>query len=101
MVFTVPDGEAPLNFFIPVLYHDAYFFFHLVFSFVHRLVRTQDMRRKDPTVVDEEIAKRIKGELQFYDGTTHLGLFGAPKWLRAQIESEERIMTEENPVFMY
>lgn len=64
-------------------------------------MRAQDIRRKDPTVIDEEIARRIKGELRFYDGTTHLGLFGAPKWLRAAIESEKRLMTEASPVFMF
>lgn len=61
----------------------------------------QDIRRKDPEIVDEQIASRIEGELRFYDGTTHLGLFGAPKWLRAAIEVEERIMTVDSPVFMY
>lgn len=61
----------------------------------------QDIRRKDPAITDEQIASRIEGELRFYDGTAHLGLFGSPKWLRAAIESEKRIMTVDEPVFMY
>lgn len=50
---------------------------------------------------DSEIEARITGELRFYDGITHGGLFGVPKWLRAAVEAEERIMTIDNPVFMY
>lgn len=51
--------------------------------------------------MDEEISSRTEGELRFYDGITHLGLFGTPKWLRAAIEKETRIMTVDAPVFMY
>ena len=61
----------------------------------------QENCRKEPAATDAQIASRITGELRFYDGLTHLGLFGVPKWLRAAVESEERIMTIENPVFMH
>lgn len=61
----------------------------------------QENRRKEPSDTDEQIASRINGELRFYDGITHSGLFSTPKWLRAAIEQEKRIMTIENPVFMY
>lgn len=64
-------------------------------------LNADENRRKDPADTDAEIASRITGELRFYDGVTHLGLFGVPKWLRAAVESEERIMTIENPVFMH
>ena len=51
--------------------------------------------------VNDKIAKRINGALKFYDGVSHLGLFGIPKDFRKQIINENRIMTLENPVFMY
>ena len=51
--------------------------------------------------VNDKIAKRINGNLKFYDGVTHLGLFGVPKDLRQRIVDEDRIMTLDNPVFMH
>lgn len=60
----------------------------------------QEHRRRSPETTDELISSRISGDLRFYDGVTHLGLFGTPKWLREAIEKEERIMTVDNPAFM-
>lgn len=51
--------------------------------------------------INNKISTRIIGNLKFYDGITHLGLFGIPKDFRKKIIDEERIMTLENPVFMY
>ena len=51
--------------------------------------------------VNDKIAKRINGNLKFYDGVTHLGLFGVPKDLRQRIVDEDRLMTLDNPVFMH
>ena len=51
--------------------------------------------------INEKIAKRVNGNLKFYDGVTHLGLFGIPKDLRRRIVDEDRIMTLDNPVFMH
>ncbi|CAM9563460.1 unnamed protein product [Choristocarpus tenellus] len=59
------------------------------------------IRRKDIDAVDADIEARISGDLRFYDGLAHLGLFGSPKWLRAAIAEESRIMTKDNPVFMH
>ena len=50
------------------------------------------------------IEARITGgaaSLKFYDGITHLGLFGLPLEVRAALWTEERIMSMENPVFMH
>ncbi|CAM9692770.1 unnamed protein product, partial [Hapterophycus canaliculatus] len=63
--------------------------------------KAEDYRRKEPAATDADIEGRITGQLRFYDGITHGGLFGVPKWLRGAIENEDRIMTIENPVFMY
>ena len=39
--------------------------------------------------------------LKYYDGVTHMGVFGLPKEIRDSLKSETRIMTLENPVFMH
>jgi len=50
-----------------------------------------------PKDVDELIAKRIEGELKYYDGTTHLGMFSLPKHVRRAMESQEVVSTDEKP----
>ena len=54
----------------------------------------------EPSVVDGLISKRLHGELRYYDGITHRRMFSLPKYLRQGIGAEERIATDENPVFM-
>ncbi|CAM9357383.1 unnamed protein product [Discosporangium mesarthrocarpum] len=61
----------------------------------------ESIRRKDVDQTDADITARVTGELRFYDGVTHMGLFGNPKWLRAAIDGETRIMTKDNPIFMH
>jgi hypothetical protein len=39
--------------------------------------------------------------LKHYDGVSHRGLFALSKMLREAMKSDERIMTVENPIFMY
>ena len=51
--------------------------------------------------VDKLLAGRCTGELLFYDGITHAGMLNMPKYLRNAIQAETRIITEENPVFVY
>lgn len=48
--------------------------------------------------IDSLIASRIAGELRFYDGITHEGMFRIPKHLRQVIDSGE-IITDSDPVF--
>lgn len=50
---------------------------------------------------DALVAKRLSRPLRFYDGITHRGLFGVPKEVRDKIEAETRVMTIDNPVFMF
>mmetsp|Transcript_19808 Transcript_19808/g.62903 ORF Transcript_19808/g.62903 Transcript_19808/m.62903 type:complete len:326 (+) Transcript_19808:36-1013(+) len=50
---------------------------------------------------DALIAERITGELEFLDGVSHRGLFGVSKRIRKRIAEEKRIMTVDNPVFMF
>lgn len=55
-------------------------------------------------VIDDLIEKQIEGgaaKLGLYDGITHLSMFALTKALRQLLEKESRIMTRDNPVFMY
>jgi spermidine synthase len=54
----------------------------------------------EPGVVDGLILKRLPRELRYYDGISHRRMFSLPKYLRQGIGAEERIVTDENPVFM-
>lgn len=47
------------------------------------------------------IESRIEGTLRFYDGSSHLGLFGLNKSTRAGLAAEKRVITVDNPVFMF
>lgn len=54
--------------------------------------------------VDDLIAKRITdgdSALGNYDGITHSSMFALTKPLRKSLEMDKRIMTKENPIFMY
>jgi len=39
--------------------------------------------------------------LRFYDGISHLAMFSLTKPIRQAIEKDSRIMTKDNPIFMY
>ena len=54
----------------------------------------------DPRTVDGLISQRLSSELRDYDGTTHRSMFSIPKYLRQGIESEQRIVTDNDPVYM-
>jgi spermidine synthase len=50
--------------------------------------------------IDDRIKERVTGELRLYDGAAHAGLFSLPRWLRRDLESEDRVITEDTPVFL-
>lgn len=55
-------------------------------------------------IIDDLIAKNITGganALGLYDGVSHLRMFALTKALRKLLAKDERIMTKDNPVFMY
>lgn len=59
---------------------------------------------RDVDEFNQEIEKRIKGGMKgmrFLDGTAFRGLTGLPKEIRQHCEEEDRVMTIDNPVFMY
>ena len=39
--------------------------------------------------------------LKYYDGETHKGMFSLTKPLRTSLKEDKRIMTKDNPIFMY
>ena len=53
-----------------------------------------------PDEVDRRLAKRSGAGLRFYDGTTHLGMFALPRYLRRALEAETRVITCEDPLFV-
>jgi spermidine synthase len=57
-----------------------------------------------PGIVDELISQDIEGgedALGHYDGTTHLRMFSLPKGVRRALKADDRIMTKDNPIFMF
>jgi spermidine synthase len=52
---------------------------------------------------DKNATKLKKGGdlLRYYDGLSHRRMFSLPKPLRENMKKDRRIMTKENPVFMY
>ena len=51
--------------------------------------------------IDQRIKERIQTELKFLDGVSFKGLVGIPKNIREACLEETRVMTVDNPVFMY
>ncbi len=51
--------------------------------------------------VDRRIAERGLSGLRFYDGITHQGMFSLPKYLRAAIAAQTRLITDQEPLFSY
>lgn len=62
-------------------------------------------------IIDDIISKRIQGNnngtsndndiLRHYDGETHRTMFSLTKSLRKMLKDDKRIMTRDNPIFMY
>jgi spermidine synthase len=50
--------------------------------------------------IDARIAERVTGALRFYDGETHTGMFALPKYLRAAMADEDRIITADTPLYV-
>jgi spermidine synthase len=55
-------------------------------------------------VIDNLIEQQIEGgaeKLKLYDGESHISMFSLTKALRNLLKNDTRIMTRDNPVFMY
>ena len=58
----------------------------------------------DINTINTLIQENIKGgedALRMYDGITHQRMFHLTKAVRKQLSSDTRVMTKDNPVFMY
>lgn len=50
--------------------------------------------------VDERLRERgVAESLRFYDGAAHRGMFGMPKYVRAAVAAETRLITRDNPLY--
>ena len=59
---------------------------------------------KSEDVVDSDFSSKFAPDAlppRFLDGETYRRIFALAKPIRAALESEERIMTVDNPIFMY
>jgi spermidine synthase len=59
----------------------------------------------DPTAlsadeIDARLSQRVTGDLRFYDGVTHTGMFALPKYLRAAMSAEDRVITRDTPLYV-
>ena len=60
-----------------------------------------DPRRSSADDVDRLIAERLKpADLGYWDGQAHLHSFNLPKFLRRAIESNDRVITDSNPLIV-
>jgi spermidine synthase len=48
--------------------------------------------------IDKRLSQRIQGELRYYDGTTHRGIFNPPKYLRKAIKAQTIVNTDDRPI---
>ena len=62
---------------------------------------SNDLKPPSPREIDRRIASRIEGELRYYDGTTHRGLFALTKHLRQAIADENTVITVDRPFYIY
>ena len=60
---------------------------------------SQDLASLSPQDVDSRIADRLTSELSYYDGLTHQGSMGLPKYIRQAIADEQRIITKATPIY--
>jgi spermidine synthase len=51
--------------------------------------------------VNARLRKQVNGPLRFYDGIAHMGLFRIPKYLRAELAAEKRVITAKRPIYFY
>ena len=49
--------------------------------------------------VDARLRERGVSNLRFYDGEAHRGMFAMPKYVRAAVAAETRVITRDNPLY--
>jgi spermidine synthase len=61
----------------------------------------QDPGLLSPGEIDRMIAARALKGLKFYDGLTHQGMFSLPLYLRDALAKQRRVITDDNPLYLY
>lgn len=54
-----------------------------------------------PAEVDRRISDRSLTGLRFYDGLSHQGIFSLPKYLRTELAQPTRLITDNQPLYLY
>lgn len=54
-----------------------------------------------PDEVDSRIKARSLTGLKLYDGMTHQGMFSLPRYVRDALESQHRVITDKDPLYLY
>lgn len=62
--------------------------------------RKYDPSRLTPEEVNARIVARSLGQLDLYDGQTHLGMFSLPPYIRKALVKQARIITDEEPLYL-
>jgi spermidine synthase len=60
-----------------------------------------DPVKLSPAEVDRRISARQLTHLKFYDGLTHQGIFSLPKYLREELSRQGRLITDNEPLYIY
>ena len=63
--------------------------------------KEREHMRMSPDEIDRLLAEHVTDETFLYDGISHQTLFHLAKPLRKYLEADKRIMTKDNPIFMY
>jgi thermospermine synthase len=78
--------------------------FIMAFQSSEHALSIEEWRAPKKGMIDELIEQQITGgssALQWYDEMTHLSMFNLAKPLRKYMAKDKRIMTRDNPIFMY
>jgi spermidine synthase len=54
-----------------------------------------------PAEVNNRIAERSLKGLKFYDGISHQGMFLLPRYVREALKTQQRTITDKNPLYLY
>lgn len=60
-----------------------------------------DPSRLSVDEVNNRIATRSLKGMRLYDGVTHRGMFSLPRYIRDAMESQKRIITDKDPLYLY
>ncbi|MFC1928993.1 polyamine aminopropyltransferase [Chloroflexota bacterium] len=54
-----------------------------------------------PGEIDARISDRSLNSLRFYDGLSHQGMFSLPKYLRSELAEQTKLITDNEPLYIY